>query len=120
MSNKTKSEAGLIGSSGICIDGDIDLRFTQFHSSGLFFAFRIIIALMATFSAALLGNNFTDAEISPLLLAYDSAVAVLALGLLASKHKIVKICAGIVGVMYIVPLIGKLKIIKYCALAAAH
>ena len=120
MSNKTKSEAGLIGSSGICIDGDIDLRFTQFHSSGLFFAFRIIIALMATFSAALLGNDFADAEISPLLLAYDSAVAVLAFGLLASKHKIIKICAGIVGVMYIVPLIGKIKLIKYGAMAAAH
>ncbi|MBO4867699.1 MAG: transglutaminase domain-containing protein [Ruminococcus sp.] len=120
MSNKTKSEAGLIGSGGICIDGDIDMRLTQFHSSGLFFAFRIIIALMATFSAALLGNNFCDADISPLLLAYNSTVAVLAFGLLASKHKIIKICAAIVGVMYIVPLIGKISIIKYGALAAAH
>lgn len=120
MSNKTKSEAGLIGSGGICIDGDIEMRLTQFHSSGLFFAFRIIIALLATFSAALLGNCFTDANISPMLLAYDSTVAVLAFGLLASKHKIIKICAGIVGVMYIVPLIGKIKLIKYGALAAAH
>ncbi|SFC93692.1 transglutaminase-like domain-containing protein [Ruminococcus albus] len=120
MSNKTKSEAGLIGSGGICIDGDIDMRMTQYHSSVLFFAFRIIIALMATFSAALLGNNFTDAGISPLLLAYDSTVAVLAVGLLASKHKIIKICADIVSIMYIIPLIGKISVIKYGALAAAH
>jgi hypothetical protein len=120
MSNKTKSEAGLIGNGGICIDGDIDMRLTRFHSSGLFFAFRIIIALMATFSTALLGNEFTDADISPLMLAYDSIVAVLAFGLLASKHKIIKICAAIVGFMYIVPLIGKIRIIKYGAMAAAH
>ncbi len=120
MSNKLNREAGLTSNSGICIDGDIDLRFTQFHSSGLYFAFRITIALLATLSAALLGNSFTNADISPMLLAYDSFVAVLALGLLASKHKIIKICAGIVCAMYIIPLITKINFIKYGAIAAAN
>ena len=120
MINKLNREAGLTSNSGICIDGDIDLRFTQFHSSGLYFAFRITIALLATLSAALLGNSFTNADISPMLLAYDSFVAVLALGLLASKHKIIKICAGIVCAMYIIPLITKINFIKYGAIAAAN
>ena len=120
MSNKINREAGLTGSGGICIDGDIDLRFMKFHNSGMYFAFRICIALMATLSAALLGNNFANADVSPLLLAYDSFVAVLALGLLASKHKIIKICAGIVGAMYIIPLLTKFKLIKYGAMAAAN
>ena len=49
MRNDKIKENGIVGSGGICIDGDIALKFSNYHSVGMFFAFRIMLAFLATF-----------------------------------------------------------------------
>ncbi len=111
--NRSKREVGLVGAGGICIDGDIALKFSRYHSASMYFAFRIIMAFMATYSTAAMAVSFTDSSTSPVVLLYNSFVAVLSLGLLFSKHKVIKICAGIVAVMYTAPLLIHIKQVAY-------
>ncbi len=120
MRNDKIKENGIVGSGGICIDGDIALKFSNYHSAGMFFAFRIMLAFLATFSSALLAVSFTDAKIRPELIFYDCAVAVLSLSLLFSKHSVIRICAGLVAVIYTAPIIMHLKMTAYGFLIAAN
>ncbi|MBQ8965255.1 transglutaminase-like domain-containing protein [Ruminococcus sp.] len=120
MRNDKLNEAGLTGSGGICIDGDIGLKFSHYHSPALYFSFRIFLAFLATFTTASLANSFTNAQIQPFMLFYDSAVAVLALSLLFSKHIVIKICAGLVTVMYLIPIVLHLNLVRYGFWAAAN
>lgn len=120
MKNNEIQEPGLLGSGGVCIEGDIRLKYSSYHSSELFFAFRMILAFMATFATATLANSFTDSGISSLVLLYNSAIAVAGLSLLMTKHKILKLCAGLVTFIYTIPILTHLTLVKYGSLAAAH
>ncbi|WP_295153081.1 transglutaminase domain-containing protein [uncultured Ruminococcus sp.] len=120
MRNNNIKEAGLTGNGGICIAGDIGLKFSKYHSSTLYFAFRIMIAFLATFSTAVLADSFTNAGIRPLLLLYDCLITVLSVSLLFAKHKIIKICSGVVLFMYLAPTMINIKMVRYGFWVAAN
>ena len=113
-------EAGLMGGGGINIDGDIHLKLNSLHSSESFFLLRILIAFAAVFSTAVLANVFTDSDISNEIIIYNCLVSVGAFALLWSKHKIVKVCSGVVLLIYTMNIVMNLKPIGYGFLVAAN
>ena len=120
MRRDNTQEAGLMGNGGICIGGDIALKFSEYHSSSLYFILRIIIAFFATYSTAILADSFTNAGISRLLLLYNCSISVISLCLIFSKHKVIKICAGLISLMYLAPIFINLKMVKYGFWVAAN
>ncbi len=120
MRNDKIKETGIVGSGGVCIDGDIAMRFGSYHSASMFFAFRIMLAFLATFSTALLAVSFTDAKIRPVLIFYDCAVSVLSLSLMFSKHSVVRICSALVAGIYAAPIIFHIKMTAYGFMIAAN
>lgn len=113
-------EIGLSGSGGICIDGDIRMSFRRSHSAMFLSAFRVLLALMATFATAVLANSFTNAGMGKFVLLYNSVVAVVGLSLIFSKHNVIRICSGLVLFMYIYPVLRNLKMVKYGFMVAAN
>lgn len=120
MRNRKMKEAGLMGGGGVNIDGDIHLKLGSLHSSESFFLLRIIIAFAAAFSTVMLANEFTDSDIRVDLIIYNCLVAVGSIGLIFSKHKIVKICSGVVLLIYLSSIVCNLKLIGYGFLVAAN
>lgn len=120
MKKQQIKEIGLAGNGGICIDGDIGLSFGGSHSDMFYSAFRVLLAFMATFATAVLADSFTNAGIGKFVMLYNSFIAVVGLSLLISKHKVIRICSGLVMLMYVYPVLRNLQLVKYGFMVAAN
>lgn len=104
MKNNKKQEEGLLSKNGVCFDGDILLKYGRYHSSGSYLVMKIILAWLATFSTVSMGASFINYKADMVALAFTACISVMAVSLLNSKYNIIKICAGIVGFIYLTDL----------------
>lgn len=104
MKNEKKQDSGLLSKNGVCFDGDILLRYGEFHSAAAYLPIKIALAWIATFSSVIMAAGFINYDADRFTLAFISGIAVAAISMLNSKYNILKICAGIVSFIYIIDL----------------
>ncbi|MBR1739515.1 MAG: transglutaminase domain-containing protein [Ruminococcus sp.] len=109
MKNETNKEIGLVSRSGICVDGDIRLRYDKPRTAGANLPVRIIIAFIATLSTAAMADSFVNAHNGFLTLFFLTAVSVISISLTASRYLVVRISAVIVFLIHAVNILLNLS-----------
>jgi len=94
MKKNLNKDIGLMSDSGICIDGDILLSCEHEHTDKTYLPLRIILALIAAFSTAVMAENFLRTGMLSSVLFFYAAIYTVSLGLLRSRYTIIKICSA--------------------------